>query len=77
MKEYQKQVKGFVLWSEARSLFWQEFWELDIFLVIYKQASPAFVSRGAFASLIAAVQYAMPWKRGALLWSHAVLERWG
>ena len=74
--EYRRQIRRFLLWLDGQQLAWWAFWQLDLLMVRFKQASPAGISRADFGTLVAAAEFAMPWARGKLCWSHAVLEGW-
>ena len=77
MKEYKRQTARFVNWLDGRGYAWDEFWELDLFIVFYKQSNLAAVSKGDFQTLVAAIEFAMPPVKGHLAWTHAALEGWG
>ena len=45
-------------------------------LIAYKKDPPARVGKGDFATVVAATEFVLPWTKGMLLWSKAVLEGW-
>ena len=55
MLEYQRQTRRFVSWTDGRNFIWEEFWQLDLYLLAYKQSNVAAVSKGDCQTLVAAI----------------------
>ena len=76
LMEYKRQLRRFTQWYSGSNRAWHTFWQLDLLLVAYKNDSPATVGKGDFATVVAATEFVLPWTKGMLLWSRAVLEGW-
>ena len=76
LEAYKKQLNSFVAWYLERNLRWTTLLQLDILIVEWKNDITQRVSKAHLANLVAGVELVMPWAKGHLAWSHAVIAGW-
>ena len=74
LQVYRRHVKSFVDWYCDNNYTWDSTQDLDVLLVLWKNAKSP--SKAEFVNALAGVELAWPWAKGALLWSHAVQAGW-